>query len=64
MHKQDRETMINELLKLGLHKKLLDTLSNEKIFGGLSLIFRMITQLETKRKDNDTPNSMAVLVLS
>jgi len=38
MHKQDRETMINELLKLGLHKKLLDTLSNETISELFNLI--------------------------
>ncbi len=34
----DREIMTNELLKLGLHKKLLESLSNQRISELFSLI--------------------------
>ena len=34
----DREVMTNELLKLGLHEKLLESLSNRRISELLSLI--------------------------
>ena len=34
----DREVMTNELLKLGLHKKLLESLSNRRISELFSLI--------------------------
>ena len=31
MHKKDRETMVESLMKVGLPKKLLDSLKDEKI---------------------------------
>ena len=34
----DREVMTNELLKLGLHKELLESLSNQRISELFSLI--------------------------